>query len=303
MICETLLSTVLLALALVATANPIAPRSSYTKLSLSRHLNFTGVHNVMQRDQARVRQLLAKANGQHYPSTSIRIDEPITNQIVTYVASVGVGTPPTTYNLIVDTGSSNTWVGADRPYAATSTSQQTKDNVSITYGSGYFSGIEYIDTVTLGSLVITNQSIGVATNTSGFSNLDGILGIGPIGLTNGTLLPDSSKTIPTVTDNAFAQGKISANKIGISFEPTTSISIQNGEISWGDVDNTKYTGEINYVPVTSGYPASQYWGIDGSIAYGSATILPPTAGIVDTGRFKRASRHDLVTRLGLQVQL
>lgn len=78
----------------------------------------------------------------------------------------------------------------------------------MTYGSGSFSGesrsqnlrlcdlsdmficyagTEYTDTVTLSSsLVITNQSIGVASKSSGFSGYDGILGIGPDALTEGT---------------------------------------------------------------------------------------------------------------------
>ena len=36
-------------------------------------------------------------------------------------------------------------------------------------------------------------------------------------------------------------------------------------------------------PITSTSPASAYWGIDQSVAYGSDTVLPLTAGIVDTG--------------------
>lgn len=36
-------------------------------------------------------------------------------------------------------------------------------------------------------------------------------------------------------------------------------------------------------PLTSTSPASEYWGIDQSITYGSETILASTAGIVDTG--------------------
>jgi hypothetical protein len=40
-------------------------------------------------------------------------------------------------------------------------------------------------------------------------------------------------TIPTVTDNLFSQGSISAHEIGISFEPTTSLQEQNGELTWG----------------------------------------------------------------------
>ena len=37
---------------------------------------------------------------------------------------------------------------------------------SVSYGSGSFSGTEYTDTVTLGSLTVTKQSIGVASTAS-----------------------------------------------------------------------------------------------------------------------------------------
>ncbi|KAG1719342.1 aspartic peptidase domain-containing protein [Suillus paluster] len=48
-------------------------------------------------------------------------------------------------------------------------------------------------------------------------------------------------------------------------------------------DSSKTTSSVNYVPLTTTSPASSYWGIDQSIAYGNSTILSETAGIVDTG--------------------
>ncbi len=48
---------------------------------------------------------------------------------VTYTASVGVGSPVTDYTLLIDTGSSNTWVGADKKYNRTSTSKNTGKSV------------------------------------------------------------------------------------------------------------------------------------------------------------------------------
>lgn len=64
-----------------------------------------------------------------------------------------------------------------------------------------------------GGLTIFGQSIGGATASFGFDGVDGILGyvvqpaydsgihskcrIGPVGLTQGTLSPDASDTIPT----------------------------------------------------------------------------------------------------------
>lgn len=106
--------------------------------------------------------------------------------------------------LLIDTGSSNTWLGAGQSYVKTSTSKSTGDRVSVSYGSGSFSGTEYTDQVTISSgLVIPSQSIGVASTASGFDGVDGILGIGPVDLTEGTV--SNVNTVPTVTDNLFKQ--------------------------------------------------------------------------------------------------
>ena len=86
----------------------------------------------------------------------------------------------------------------------TSSSVDTGDSVEVTYGSGEFSGTEYTDTVTLSSsLVITKQSIGVASSSEGFEGVDGIIGIGPLDLTEDTV--SNTGTVPTVTNNLFSQ--------------------------------------------------------------------------------------------------
>ncbi|KAG1784938.1 aspartic peptidase domain-containing protein [Suillus plorans] len=202
--------------------------------------------------------------------------------------AVGIGSPPTTYDLIVDTGTSNTWIGAKKQYVGTSTSVYTGAPVTVLYGSGsaYFSGIEYLDTVTFGSgLTIPQQSFGVAATTSGtFGGADGILGLGPIDLTAGTLINEPATTIPTVTDNLHSQGTIHREVVSISFEPiTVAKEVVNGELTFGGTIRNKHTGPITYTPITTTQPSSRYWGIDQSISYGSTTILSSTAGIVDVG--------------------
>ena len=104
-------------------------------------------------------------------------------------------------------------------------------------------------------------------------------------MTYGTLTDQPNTKIPTVSDNLLSQGKISSEVVGISFNPTTSLSSGNGDPTFGGVDPSKYTGSITYTPIISVSPAKYYWGIDQSITYGSsgATILGKTAGIVDTG--------------------
>ncbi|KJA28403.1 hypothetical protein HYPSUDRAFT_33774 [Hypholoma sublateritium FD-334 SS-4] len=278
----TLLTTLLLAFSVAA--NPVLVDRSTVTLPLSRRLNLTSIHNLVLHDQARAKNLKLGGSGKSANRRAV-ISEPVQNQAVTYVASIGVGSPATTYSLLIDTGSSNTWVGADKAYVKTSTSTQTTNKVAVTYGSGSFSGTEFTDQVTIATgLVIPKQSIGVATKSTGFDGVDGILGIGPVDLTLDTLSPATSSSIPTVTDNLFANGVISAHSIGISFEPSITGTDNNGEITWGGTDSSKFTGTIGFSSLTTTSPANEFWGINQSIRYGtSTTILATTAGIVDTG--------------------
>ncbi|KAI6017529.1 acid protease [Pisolithus marmoratus] len=206
----------------------------------------------------------------------------VTNSVVIYVAQVGIGSPPTEYTLLVDTGSSNTWVGANQPYIPTSTSHYTGDTVYVSYGSGNFSGDEYTDTVSLGNgLTINQQSIAVATQSQGLSDtgIDGILGRGPADLTRGTV--SNMNTVPTVLDNLYSRGTISSAVLGVYFIPASNSN--SGELTFGGYDASVISGAVNYAPITSTYPSRLYWGIDQSITYGGKTILSSTAGIVDTG--------------------
>ena len=71
--------------------------------------------------------------------------------------------------------------------------------------------------------------------------------IGPAHLTLGTMsYPRNASTIPTVTDSLFAQGAIKENLVAVSFEPTTSGSVLNGELTFGHTDPSKYVGDISY---------------------------------------------------------
>ncbi|KAJ7058017.1 acid protease [Mycena amicta] len=209
----------------------------------------------------------------------------VMNAGVTYLASVDVGSPATTYNLLIDTGSSNTWVSAcDKPFNPTETTTDTRNSFNISYGKGECRGTEYLDQVSLGpGLVIRNQSIGVATEATDMNGMDGILGIGPTCLTCDTMASAGSEGIPTVMDNLLNQKVVSQECIAVSYAPTTGSNEMSGCLCIGGPDSSMYTGELNYVPITKQSPSCNYWGLEQSISYGGKEIMVNCAGISDTG--------------------
>ncbi|KAG9312018.1 acid protease [Chiua virens] len=248
-------------------------------LKFSTAINTTGFSNLAEKDRARANALIQLPHASEHNVK--RGSVTATNAAVYYTAEVGIGTPPTVYKLLIDTGSSNTWVGASKQYVPTSTSVNTGGVVCVVYGSGAFTGEEWVDTVVLASdLVIHQQSIGVANWTDNITGFDGILGLGPVGLTLGTV--SNALEVPTVTNNLFSQKTIPEEVLGVLFTPV-SVSSNNGELMFGSYDESAITGPVNYVPLTTTFPSSRFWGIDQSITYGDTTVLTSTSGIVDTG--------------------
>ncbi|EEA29030.1 hypothetical protein TMatcc_002608 [Talaromyces marneffei ATCC 18224] len=267
--------TTLLA-ASAAFASPIERQAKTEVLPLKRVSNLTSMKNLVSKGQAR----LGKVNG--VAAIEARSSGPVTNEDVTYVAGVSIG--GTTYDLIVDTGSSNTWCGAQNSCEPSSTGKSTGGSVQVSYGSGSFSGDEYKDKVSFGGLTVTSQSIGASTSASGFSGVDGIIGFGPVDLTQGTV--SNVNTVPTFMDNLYSQGSISTNVLGVYFSPESGSDSAdtNGELTLGGTDSSKYSGSIQYFPKLASGSASPYWGISiAKFTLGSTTLSSSGSGIVDTG--------------------
>jgi cathepsin E len=141
----------LVVLATGVAANPISNREFLAPITLSitKNMSLAGQINFAQRDRARLTNLANAATGVHQfgASNSDRTPDVLLDDMGgTYVTEIGIGDPPTycepfhflphmvSYvsaldNLIVDTGSSNSWVGAFKPYRKTETSVKTGDSV------------------------------------------------------------------------------------------------------------------------------------------------------------------------------
>ncbi|KAG2070040.1 aspartic proteinase [Suillus decipiens] len=269
-----------LLLLLSITGSPVKAANSPISVPITNRLSFSnGTINLVAHDKARIRVLRDPSmRGQR--STNV----PLINNYVGYSIPVGIGNPPRTYNLLLDSGSAITWVRSSA-YRETSTSFRTGYPVGAVYGDGFFRGIEYLDNVSVGpGLTAILQSIGVAAQSEGFDDFDGILGIGPVGLTLGCLRHFPTEPIPTVTDTLYGQGTISEDVFGIFYQPYAGLQPEStGQITFGGTDPTKCKSNILYTPLTNTPRASNYWGVDQSIMYGQTEILARTAGVVDSG--------------------
>ncbi|KAG2071279.1 acid protease [Suillus decipiens] len=254
--------------------------NSPVSVPLTSRLHFSnGTNNLLEHDRARMKALRDPSMRRQNSA-----DVPLGNDGVSYTLAVGIGNPPKTYNLLLDSGSGNTWIRASA-YVETSASFCTGQPVAATYASGSFSGIEYLDYVTVGpGLTVVLQSIGVAQESSGFEHYDGMIGIGPAGLTVGSLKGLPKEPIPTVIDSLFGQGTISKNVLGIFFQPYIGLPPETtGQITFGGTDSTKYNGNIVYTPITDFRGELNFWRINSRITYGNEEILTSKVGIVDSG--------------------
>lgn len=179
---------------------------------------------------------------------------------------------------------SNTWCGAQKPCEPSSTGSWTGGLITVSYGSGLFTGTEFTDTVSFAGLTVKSQSIGAALVSLGFTGVDGIIGFGPVDLTQNTVT--NAKTVPTFLDNLYSQGSISSEVLGVSFRPESGSDSDdtNGELTLGGTDSSKYSGALTYFPKVTSGDAASYWGIAiTDFAYGSTTLGSNVSGIVDTG--------------------
>ncbi|KAF4343966.1 aspartic ase precursor [Fusarium beomiforme] len=250
-------------------------------LQLKHVIKVSSMKNIVEKGKSRVRSVNTKGSSRERIAAAA-VSGAITNEDVTYVASIVIGGQ--TWDLIIDTGSSNTWCGAQEPCEPTSTGNDTGASVAVKYGSGSFSGVEYIDAVSFNNLTVHSQSIGAATNSNGFTGVDGIIGFGPVDLTENTV--SNANQVPTFMHNLYKQGSIPSNVLGVYFRPESGRNNDdtNGELTLGGVDTSKFVPPLTYFPTLTRGEAAQYWGISvNTFTYGRGVIGRRAQAIVDTG--------------------
>lgn len=194
----------------------------------------------------------------------------ITNQNAdsTYYGSIAIGTPPVSYNVVLDTGSSDLWVadsscsvGCDGMNTFNPSQSSSFTNLStpfsITYGSGKAQGVLGKDVVQLAGFSVQNQVFAICDAfTSGLLDtpVSGLMGL-------------AWQSIAASGAEPFWQTLAAS---GVWDEPVMAFQITRftnisqvrtlepgGTFTMGAVNSSLYTGDIDYVNLPS--DSVNYW--------------------------------------------
>ncbi|XP_065260293.1 gastricsin-like [Emys orbicularis] len=216
--------------------------------------------------------------------------EPMAYMDASYYGEISIGTPPQNFLVLFDTGSSNLWVPsvycqsqACSNHARFNPSQSSTysskgQTFSLQYGSGSLTGFFGYDTMTLQNISVTNQEFGLSENEPGtnfiYAQFDGILGMA---------YPSLAVGGATTALQGMLQENLLSQPIFSFYLSSQPSSQYGGEVVFGGVDSSLYSGQIYWAPVTQ----ELYWqiGIDEFAIGGQATgwCSQGCQAIVDTG--------------------
>ncbi|KAH7912654.1 aspartic peptidase domain-containing protein [Hygrophoropsis aurantiaca] len=200
-----------------------------------------------------------------------------------WYGNITVGTPPKTYTVDFDTGSSDLFLPGPEcgqscaghliyDPSHSSTAVDIKKEFSLLYGdNSMVSGEQYNETVTIAGLKATSQAVGVAKQYStGFSPsrfpADGLMGMGFQAISDFDASP--------VFQTFVAQHK--------TITPVFAFKLagEGSELHLGGTNSEHYMGAFTYVDVTT----RGYWEVSlGAVTINKRTIAKKLDSIIDTG--------------------
>lgn len=249
--------------------------------------------------QATRRSLMQKrqdAAGQPAQLVDVNID-------ASYAGTVSIGTPPQDFYVIMDTGSSDLWVMADQCQecqgmtkfnnAASSSLQLPQQPFQVSYGSGDVAGEIAVDTVSCAGFTVNNQGFGLVERTQsqgvGSSSgnlidppLSGLMGLAFKTIANSGAMP----WWQTLASNVWKDPQFGVYMARFRGQRYASDFEQNGgEIMFGGVNTSMFTGELNYIDIPS--TDEDYWRIPiEAIAINGEQVpykSPSANAAIDTG--------------------
>uniref|UniRef100_A0A060T7R0 Aspartate protease n=1 Tax=Blastobotrys adeninivorans TaxID=409370 RepID=A0A060T7R0_BLAAD len=303
------LSDTVMAIALAGLANGAVHKAPLKRVDIDdqlsgdgfmQHVRSLGQKYLAHQQTGEINQIPLVATENH--------EVPLSNYLnAQYYSEIQIGTPPQTFKVVMDTGSSNLWVPSSKcssiacflhqkyDSSSSSTYKANGTEFEIPYGSGTVAGFVSQDTLQLGDLVIPKQDFGEVTSEPGlafaFGKFDGILG-----LAYDTI--SVNRIVPPIY-NAIGSGLLDDNVFAFSLGDANKNENDGGSITFGGIDKSKYTGKITYLPVRR----KAYWEVEfNSISLGKETAdLDNTGAAIDTGTSLLALPSGLAEILNAQI--
>nr|XP_012958764.3 pepsin B-like [Anas platyrhynchos] len=224
---------------------------------------------------------------------SYLVHEPMASHLdSSFFGEISLGTPPQSFLVLFDTGSSNLWVPSTLCQTAACKNHATFDprasstfvnngrTYTLSYGSGSLTVQLGYDTLKIQNIKVKHQEFGLSKNEPSepfyYAQFDGIMGMAYPSLAVGGT--------PTVLQGMLQQNQLTQPIFSFYFSrhPTYNYG---GELILGGVDKRLYTGEIVWAPVTQ----ELYWQVAiNEFAIGGSPTGWCSRGcqaIVDTGTF------------------
>jgi len=210
-----------------------------------------------------------------------------------YFAQFSIGTPAQSFDLLLDTGSSDLWFAANNcsscPQSTpmfnptkSSTFATGTERISISYGSGDASGILSHDTISFGPFTVNPQVlVSVDTVSTGLltGEVSGIMGLAFQGLAFSQAVPFWQAV---TNNNLLTNPEFSFFITRFLNDPNAKNEEPGGVLTIGGTNSTLYQGEIDFQPFTPG----SFWlqTVSGVTVGGkSVNIGNSNSAAIDTG--------------------
>ncbi|KAJ2228115.1 aspartic proteinase precursor [Coemansia sp. RSA 1722] len=205
-----------------------------------------------------------------------------------YYGEIDIGTPPQTFKVVFDTGSSNLWVPSQEcssiacffhakyDHSQSSSYKANGTDFAIRYGSGSLEGYMSRDTLNVGGIEVEAQDFAEATKEPGltfaFGRFDGIFGLGY----------DTISVLHTVPPFYHMVSRGLIDKPMFSFYLSdTNKGDGEGEMVLGGYNDQHFEGELQWANVRR----KGYWEVDlEKVKFGDDEIMMENTGAaIDTG--------------------
>jgi len=232
-----------------------------------------------------------------------------------YIANLTIGTPPQSFEVVLDTGSSDLWLpGSNCPtctagspifdtstsstFKGTPTSSSLGSEVSIAYGSGEVRGTLGSDTVTMGGSTVPSQTfLTVDAMTTGLVNapVSGLMGLAFESLASTQATPFWQ----TVTNNNQLSNPEMSFWLARDLHPLSEDFLASGGVfTLGGTNSTFFSGNIEFLSLAS---TPSFW----LLSLASLTVngkpvkltTPDPLSAIDTGTTLIGGPHNDVVAL------